>query len=385
MNKKQDIAFMSNSEADENFNKLYSEKDEKSVEKLIKGDNPNIIIFILESFTANVIEELGGEKEATPNLNKLSHEGVFFKNFYASGDRSDKGIISILSGYPAQPTTSIIKYIKKTEKLPYLSKELEKNNYFTGFYYGGDLNFANMNSYFISGGYDTLVTIKNYPKSELNSKWGAHDHFTFQRIFDDINKTKTPFFRVMFTLSSHEPFDVPHTSQFNGDSDGDKFLNSIHYTDSCLGDFIKKAKLTEWWSNTWIIFVADHGSRLPNNIPYSSPAKFKIPMLWIGGAVTKDTVINRLSSQIDIPLMIGNQLNKNFKGFNFSKDILDKTQNDFAFFAYNNGFGFYTSDSSGYVWDNIANNYVINNNASKDVVTEGKAFMQTLLNNFNNK
>ena len=370
-NRMQSLTFMSDSEANKAFSNLFAENKDHKVTQL------------LESFTSSVVASLGGVEGATPHFDALAKEGVLFANFYANGDRSDKGIVSVLSGYPAQPTTSIIKYIKKTEKLPHLSRELEQIGYSTGFYYGGEIDFANMNSYFISGGYDTLVSLDDYSKSELNSKWGAHDHITFQRFFDDLDNTKSPFFRTIFTLSSHEPFDVPHTSQFNGNDDASMFLNSVHYTDSCLGDFIQKAKKTAWWDNTWFIFIADHGSRLPGNVSYSSPEKFKIPMLWIGGAVIEDTVITKIASQIDIPLMISNQLGSDFKGFRFSKDVLN-SQKGSAFFAYNNGFGYYT-DTTGFVWDNTADNYVINDSVSFPIESEGKSFMQMLLDDFNAK
>ncbi len=383
MHEKQSIAFMDDTEAENEMAGLFFKKTEKPLTQLINTENPNIIIIIIESFTGGVIEPLGGVPNATPELNRLTNEGVFFTNFYASGDRSDKGIVAILSGYPAQPTTSIIKYTNKTEKLPYLSHKLKKMGYTSGFYYGGEINFANMKSYFISGGYDTLVTLNNFSGNELNSKWGAHDHIVFNRVFNDLEKAQTPFFRAMFTLSSHEPYDVPHKSMFNGTDDESKFLNSVHYTDSCIGNFIKRAKQTKWWDNTWIIFVADHGNRLPGNISYSSPRKFKIPMLWVGGAVNTDTIIANAVSQSDIPLMIGNQLHQKFKGFKFSKDVLNH-QKGFAFYAYNNGFGFYT-DTTGFVWDNTANNFVINNSVSKKVEKQGKSFMQVLLNDFNRK
>jgi len=376
------ITFMQDKQAHKYVSELLSKTD-NSVTKLIDGDNPNILIILLESFTANIIEPLGGVKDVTPNFTEIAKNGVFFNNFYAAGDRSDKGIVAVLSGYPAQPTSSIIKFTSKAEKLPHLSKMLEKDGYSTGFYYGGEINFANMNSYFVSGGYDTLITLHNFSKKDMNSKWGAHDHVVFQRLFDDLQKTKQPFFRVMFTLSSHEPFEVPHKSKFTGFDNEQKFFNAANYTDSCLGDFINKAKLTTWWNNTWIILVADHGICLVGNIPYNSSQKFRIPMVWTGGAVVKDTVISKTASQTDIPLMIGNQLDKDFKGFNFSKDVL-KNQNAFAYFAYNNGFGFYT-DTAGFVWDNTGNKFIEKNNVTSEFELKGKAFLQELLKDFNNK
>ena len=87
-------------------------------------------------------EPLGGVENITPNLNKLCNEGILFDNFYASGDRTDKGIVSVLSGYPAQPQSSIIKFPSKTQHLPYLTRYLNDLGYHTSFVYGGDIDFS---------------------------------------------------------------------------------------------------------------------------------------------------------------------------------------------------------------------------------------------------
>ena len=61
---------------------------------------------------------LGGEPNIAVHLDSLSKEGVLFTNFYANSFRTDRGLVAILSGYPAQPTTSIMKYPRKTQSIP---------------------------------------------------------------------------------------------------------------------------------------------------------------------------------------------------------------------------------------------------------------------------
>ncbi len=352
--------------------------------QLVTPSKQNVIIIILESFTSNVIEPLGGTPGATPGFNKWSQKGILFDHAFATGDRSDKGIVAILSGYPAQPTSSIIKYTTKTEKLPHISKVLKSQGYSSAFYYGGEINFANMNSYFVSGGYEERITLSDFPKKDLNSKWGAHDHIVFSRLLNDIEKSDTPFFKVMFTLSSHDPFDVPHKSQFDGLDWSSRYLNSIHYTDRCLNDFLTKAQSTEWWKNTWIILVADHGIMYPVSTLNNAPEKFKIPMLWLGGAITvSDTVVSSTLSQTDIPLMITNQLGLADSSFQFSKDVLFGGR-PFAYYAYNNGIGFFT-DSTGFVWDNSLNGFIGEKPATKETEEEGKAFFQEVMKDFSSK
>ncbi|MBE9467850.1 MAG: LTA synthase family protein [Bacteroidetes bacterium] len=374
--------FMDDKKADKTFANLYSENGE--TKKLINTDKPNVVIIILESFTSKIIGVLGGRPEVTPNFNKLSHEGILFDNFYASGDRSDKGIVAILSGYPAQPTSSIIKSPQKTQNLPYLSRMLAKIDYSTSFYYGGDINFANMRSYFANGGFNT-VTKDDFKKSDCNSKWGVHDHIMFNKLLDDIDKENQKFFKVLFTLSSHEPFDVPMKTIINGDDEDNKFLNSAYYTDKCIGKFFDKAQKRDWWKNTIFILVADHGVRLPDNTPINSILKFKIPMLFLGGALTKqDTVIHTYGSQIDIPKTLLTQLGIKNDKYRFSKNLLSKTSPSFAFFSYNNGFGF-VSDSLQLVHDNVTNKYTTDIGSTEKNKDTLKACLQVLINDFNNR
>lgn len=219
----------------------------------------NVVLIIWESLTAKVVAPLGGLPGVTPKFEQLAQEGLLFTNFYASGDRSDKGLIATLIGYPSQPTTSIIKYPKKTISLPSLPKTFNENNYHTSFYYGGETEFANIKSYLLQQGYERIVDGHLFSPDQMNSKWGAQDHVVLNRLLTDLNKEKTPFFSTIFTLSSHEPYEVPVPTAIPGEDSEHQFLNAHHYTDESLYNFINQAKKSDWWDTTLIIIVADHG------------------------------------------------------------------------------------------------------------------------------
>ncbi len=351
---------------------------------VLKTTKPNVIILVLESFSAKVIGSMGGMQNVTPNINKLSNEGILFTNFYASGDRSDKGLVAILSGYPAQPSTSIIKFAGKSQSLPKLSISLKNNGYNSAFYYGGDIDFANMRSYLLNSVFDKIVSKDDFPSSTYNSKWGAHDHVVFERFYNDICSQKQPFFDVLFTLSSHEPFEVPNHA-IPGDDSSSKLMNAINYTDSCVGNFVAKAKLQPWWQNTVIVLVADHGHPDPGNSPNHVPEKFKIPMLWIGGAINSTGKVGKYASQIDIASTLLHQMNLSSNAFSFSKNIFSN-EPEFAFYAFNNGFG-YLSPSAGVVFDCDFNKVLLNvgNITSTDALEKGKAYLQNIYKDLNGR
>jgi len=297
--------------------------DQGSTPNVLIFERPNVVIILLESFSSKMVKSLGGLSDVTPNLNELSNEGILFSRIFASGDRSDKGIVATISGFPAQSTKSIIKYPLKSQKLPTISGVLDSIGYRTTFYYGGNPDFANIRSYLFSGKFRRIITQDDFPKSFRNSKWGVHDEYVFNRLMVDCDSAKSPFFKMYFTLTSHEPFEIPSKPKFKGTDDQSKFLSSVNYTDSCLGAFVREAKTKDWYKNTLFVLIADHGHRFPGKDPNFVVNKFRIPMLWIGGALSTDSlVINTTGSQTDLAATLLHQLGFETSKFKFSKDLL---------------------------------------------------------------
>jgi phosphoglycerol transferase MdoB-like AlkP superfamily enzyme len=351
---------------------------------LIKG-KPNVMIIILESYTYKFIEPLGGLKGVAPNINALVKEGILFDNFYSSGDRTDKGLISVLSAYPAQPLASIIKYPNKTKSLPFLNQVFKEQGYRTEFSYGYNIDYANFRSYLINAGFDNLTHSDHFPQELNTSKWGVHDEFVFQKFFEEAEQSTQPFFKIMMTQSSHEPFEVPMPTVFPGTDLASMFTNSAHYTDKTFGEFIDKAKKSDWWDNTLIVVTADHGHPEPNNGNFASATRYKIPMLWLGGALTvRDTVIHTIAGHTDIANTVLGQFGLQDKRFTFSHNILSQDYDPFAVFIFNNGFGL-VQQNKLLVYDNIGGAMIVDEGNTPDDLERGKAFMQKLYWDYNSR
>ena len=379
--KKNPYEYLSNAVARQYIDSLYSNADSSA--SILNTKRPNIIIIILESYTAKFVGCLGGTPGVTPNIDSIARDGMLFSGIYASGDRSEKGLAAILSGYPTQSTTSIIKIPAKTESLPSLAKSLKQYNYHTTYYYGGEPEFANMKSYLLNSGYERLVTKNDFPREDYNSKWGVHDHILLNRFSEDLKKSKQPFFSTLFTLSSHEPYDVPVAPAFEGSDETTKFKNAVHYTDQCIGDFIRQARQQAWWSNTLIILVADHGHRLPGDDAEDAPSKFRIPLIMTGGALAQKNTINKtIGSQTDIATTLLLQLQIPSQDYKWGKDLLSKVARQFAFYIFNDGFGFVTP--LGIVtFDNVSKKIIYRDKTVPDEqVNYGKAYLQLSFDDF---
>ena len=353
--------------------------------KILYTQRPNIIFIILESYTSKFVGCLGGVPGVTPNLDSIAADGMLFTHIYASGDRSEKGLVALLSGYPTQTTTSIIFDPAKTQNLPGLQGSLQQYGYHSAYYYGGELEFANIKSYLVNQRFQKLVSKKDFASKDYNSKWGVHDHILFNRLQDDLSNSTQPFFATLFTLSSHEPYEIPIPAKFEGSDETTEFKNSFYYTDQALGEFIRNAKTQRWWDSTLIILVADHGHRLPGNDDIFNPAKFRIPLVLTGGALKNKHVVNDvIGSQTDIAYSLLQQMGMNTDAYKWSRNLL-APGDGFAFYVFNDGFGFITS-SGAFAFDNVSRKVIYKDPAITDKqLSTGKAYMQSSYADFLNR
>ena len=366
--------FMPAEEADTLFSGLTDKPVTDSIPRLFNTERPNIIMIILESFSSHLMETLGGEPGIAVNMDEFAKEGILFTHFYANSFRTDRGLVSIISGYPAQPTTSIMKYTRKTQSLPSIPASLKKAGYDLQYYYGGDADFTNMRSYLVSTGIEKIVSQNDFPVSERLSKWGVHDHILFHRILTDLKTEpqQEPFFKILQTSSSHEPFEVPYSKLSNAK------LNAFAYTDSCAGDFVRQLKETPLWKNSVVIFVPDHLGVYPESIDHLSPERYTIPLILTGGAVKEPQRITAYGSQIDIAATLLAQLGLPHDDFTFSKNILNPSSPHFAFFTFPNIFGMVTADNE--VVFNCESNTVAMDEGTHqgENLNKGKAYLQKL-------
>ncbi len=344
-----------------------------SITRLFKSDRPDIIMIILESFSSHLMKETGGNPNIAMNLDSLSREGILFTGMYANSFRTDRGLVSILSGYPAQPNTSIMKYPRKTQSLPSIAGALRKAGYKAHYYYGGDADFTNMRSYLVSSGFQSIMSDTDFPLSQRLSKWGVHDHLLFRRVTEEIEKDKSasPQFKVIQTSSSHEPFEVPYSRLDNAR------LNAFAYTDSCVGAFVRELKQSPKWKNTVVILVPDHLGAYPENIDNLTEARYKIPMILIGGAVNGGQRVATIGSQQDIAATLLSQLGIDHSQFYFSKDMMNTKAPHFAFFSVPDAMGM-VNETGMVIYDNETGKITESRGDTTSLLPKVKAYLQTL-------
>lgn len=366
--------FMDDKRATELFNEMIEHKPDTLNDSLFTTRRPNIVFVVLESFSVKLMQTRENGVKVTHCIDSLAHEGIYFDNFYANSFRTDRGLVAILSGYPAQPTMSIMKYPHKTEHIPSICSILKQKGYRSKYYYGGDADFCNMRSYLVSSGFGSIVSETDFPISTRRSKWGAPDHVVFDRVLNDFKrcKSKVPTFTVVQTLSSHEPFDVP-CNRFRTQS-----LNAFAYTDSCLGRFVDTFRTLPQWKNTLIVIVPDHLGAYPEKLSYYQLSRYHIPLIFTGGAIRRTRTVHTIGSQQDIAATLLGQLGIDHRKMIFSKNMLNPHAPHFAFFAVPDAFGMVTEDNQ-LIYDNSSTKVKLNTGKCPGQNLErSKAYLQKL-------
>ena len=361
------------------FNGLFSTTDADTPE-LLNTKRPNVLVVLMEGFGGDFLSSISGLQGVAPNLDSLSNQGVFFSNCYAGSFRTDRGIVCTLNGHPGLPSTSIMKMPNKSRNLPSLAKKFVENGYFNDFFYGGDINFTNMQSYLWSNGYQAITADTDFSAAERNTNaWGVNDHITFNRLFQEIKSRDNDslWHTTFLTLSSHEPFQVP-SNRFEDD-----ICNSFAYTDSCVGALVDSLRMTDVWDKLLLVLVPDHGFCYPRQGFKNAPHAHHIPVIWTGGAVKEPVKIDKLMNQADLAATLLAQLGIDHSDFMFSRNVLSGQYTDeFAFYTFVDGFCYIDSTGTT-IYDNTADKVQENTGDATELQERnreerGKAILQTL-------
>lgn len=258
---------------------------------VLKGKN---IIFVhmesMQSFLMNL--SFNGE-EVTPNLNKLSKEGMFFTNFYpqvSTGTSSDTEFTLLTGLMPASSGTVFVSYYDRTYFT--LPKYLKDQGYYTFSMHGNLSSMWNRNKAHPSLGYEGMYFNESFDYTDDDViNLGINDHLFFKQampILENVETTYTNYMGTVITLSNHSPFKLASksstldlTSHYTGvNSNNEKvdittdylsktaigeYIKSANYADGALGDFINYIKNSDAFNNTVFVFYGDHDAKLSRN------------------------------------------------------------------------------------------------------------------------
>lgn len=263
----------------------------------------NVVIFIMESWTAKYVGALGGTIDAAPEFTKLSSKGLLLTNCYANAQRSFEGVSAILASLPSWSGASLGKggLLYQTRLEP-LGSVLKKKGYETIFVHGAKPGSMGLDGLANKTGLDRHITREDFADlaNVDDGVWGIYDEHAFLRAHEEFEKSEKPFFGVVYSLTSHTPYKVPSKEfeHFKEDAGPHDFLNSMRYSDWALGKFFEKALKSKYAKDTLFVILADHTEG--NSTQDSLRDSYRIPCMFFAPGVVSPGRFDGVASQVDM-------------------------------------------------------------------------------------
>ncbi len=286
----------------------------------------NVVLILMEGMAGTPVGAMGYNPSHTPNLDRISREGLFFQRMYAVGPRTARGVTGTLCGYPDLGGQSIIKRQLSQGAFLTLPRIFRQRGYRTLFIYGGNPEFDNMHGFFKAGGVETFISEEQMRTDRQPGNWGMPDEVIFRhanKTFQDMTRRGEKFFAAILTVSNHQPFDIPldRTEMLPHDTDQNKRLNAYRYADWALGEYFRIAAGTEYFKRTIFILVSDHGREFDRKRLIDVPG-YRVPCIFYAPGILPSLKVSVTGSQTDIAPTLLAMLGGSFEHCFFGRNLL---------------------------------------------------------------
>ena len=279
--------------AKKSFTDYFSDKSDTAATNEMTNvfEGKNVIVIHAESMMTNVIGLTFNGEEVTPNLNRLSKEGMYFSNFYSQvsvGTSSDSELTYNTSLLPTKSGTAFVSYSDRTYiGIPTL---LKKKGYYTFSMHANNADFWNRRAMHNKLGYDRFYSKADYEVLKENViGLGLSDKEFFHQSVEkikEINAEHEKWYGLLIMLTNHTPFsetekygefdvdlkettlneqgeEVTETYPYMEGTKLGNYFKSIHYADAALGEFIAGLDEEGLLDNSIFVLYGDHDARLP--------------------------------------------------------------------------------------------------------------------------
>ncbi|MFD2512530.1 LTA synthase family protein [Pontibacter locisalis] len=243
----------------------------------------NVVVIILESFSAEYVGALNNGKGYTPFLDSLSTQGLLFHNAFANGRKSIEALPSVLAGLPSLMQEPYITSAYQANRLVGLGTVLQDAGYHTAFFHGAANGTMGFNNFSKIAGVQEYYGLDEYPEElrekDFDGQWGIFDEPYLQYVSRTLTEYKKPFFATLFTLSSHHPYTIPGKYKGRFPKGELEIHESIGYADHALRKFFKTASKQPWYSNTLFIITADHTQKSADPAYQNELGHYRVPLI----------------------------------------------------------------------------------------------------------
>ncbi len=301
----------------------------------------NLVLIIMESFSAQFTGALGNDHGITPRFDELAGEGLLFDHFFSNGTHTHQGMFATGACFPNLPGFEYLMQEPEGQHqfsgLPVLLKPLGFQDVYV---YNGAFNWDNQKGFFRNQGMTRFIGRDQMENPVYTDPtWGVSDQDMFDQALRELNRMDRdkPFFAILQTLSNHTPYALPDplpVSPVTGFGSLDEHLTAQRYADWAMGRFFDEAKKQPWYENTLFVLVGDHGFGVKQQLGEIDLLRFHVPMLLIAPGVqeTFGKRLRRAATQMDVvPTAVSLLLGKSFRHQCWGRDLLSLPDDDPGF------------------------------------------------------
>jgi uncharacterized protein len=255
-----------------------------------RADAPNIVLIVIDSWRFDAFSE-----RITPNIANFARKAAVFTEHYSGGNATRIGVFSLFYSIPGTYWHRVL----NENQGPVIIRELVEQDFAVQVFRSTPI---------FSPEFDRTVFV-DVPNVRVRSdgigsaEWDRDLTDDFKRFLGE-RKAQQPFFAFLFYDSPHSfafPKDYPlvfepsleNVNYFSLSRDSDprpffnRYLNSVHYDDSLVGEALAAIEAAGIADNTTIIITSDHGQEfndVGNNFwgHNSNFSRFQtgVPFIW---------------------------------------------------------------------------------------------------------
>ncbi|MCW8311470.1 sulfatase-like hydrolase/transferase [Sphingobacterium thalpophilum] len=289
----------------------YLEKSERA---------PNLVVLIIEGLGHAYSSDNGYIGNFTPFIDSLKSHSLYWENNISSSGRT----FSVLPTLTGSLPFGMHGFLEQ-DSLPAnfnLFNILQANGFKTGFFYGGHSNFDFMKKFMLFNRIDALVDQDAFgpPYKKLPEKsgesWGYEDQAVFSKLLEVQHIAEQPYFHVLLTLSTHNPFLINNAGHYeqlfdqrlaalhlSGERkkwalENRKQLISVLNLDDAMRQFFTAYSKRPDFANTLFLITGDHA--MPEVPLQSKIDRYHVPLLLYSPLLKTSHNFRHIVSHFDV-------------------------------------------------------------------------------------
>ena len=307
----------------------------------------NVVVFILESFSAAYSEYLGDLQGMPhpgymPFLDSLMKESFMYRYSLANGRLSIDALPSVMLGIPAV-TQHYTLSLYSQNRIRGLAEELGEMGYQSAFYHGAARSSLAIAGFAHHTGFQKEYSREEYAnEKDFDGTWGIWDMPFLQYFEKGISSMQEPFLASVFTLSSHNPFALPEGVSY---PEGTIPMHRvIGYSDDALRKFFDAARREPWYKNTLFVFTGDHTGITDIPEYKTDTGRYLIPLFFYTPDGSLKGLREGIAQQLDIKPTILEYLGYSKPYLSFGHSLLDTPSEETSAIIYPGFIQYYKDD-----------------------------------------